>query len=533
MRRTQRRWLLCLGATVLLLAGCIVHPHPITDAERDEEAQADRQAMFAGQEALTRPLTLQEAYARALIYNLDRRTKLMEQAVAYDGLSVGNYDLLPKLTADAGYLTRNSTEASSSRAISTGAQSLVPSTSSDKNRVVADLTLSWNILDFGVSYFAARQQANRALIAEEHRRKVAQNLLQDVRAAFWRAASAQALGKKIDAAIRHAEEALGRSRRVEMEGLRAPLDALRYQRTLLDLLRQLEEVRQKLQLAKTDLAALIEIPPGRDFVVEVPAPATMRYEPLTQTMDSLEHAALLRNPELRELSYESRITVDETHKSILKLLPGISLTYGGNFDSNSFLVHNWWAEGAERVSWNLLYLLSAPSILSLSEDSEKLAELRRQAVAMAVLAKLHIAYQQYLYLGKEYRRTRELSGVDQRIYAQVSNRAAADAQSTLERVAAEVYAVTSELRQYETYADLQAALGRVYATIGLDAEPANMWAFDVTALTSAVDHLMAGWKQALVTLPGRAVPPEPAGGDLDIPGVEGLRRGLYDTGSED
>ena len=55
---------------------------------------------------------------------------------------------------------------------------------------------------------------------------------------------------------------------------------------------------------------------------------------------------MMRNPELSELRYEARISVDETHKSMLKLLPGINLSYAGNFDSNSFLVHHWWAEGA-------------------------------------------------------------------------------------------------------------------------------------------------------------------------------------------
>jgi outer membrane protein TolC len=527
MRRV-RRVLLVPGAAALLVAGCMVQPKPLSDAESDAQAVADRQAMFGGQEPLNRPLTLSEAYARALKYNLDRRAKLMEQAVAYDGLVVGNFDLLPKLTADAGYLTRNSTDASSSRSIATGAQSLVPSTALDNNRLVADLTLSWNILDFGVSYFAARQQANRALIAMEHRRKVAQNLLQDVRSAFWRAASAQALGGKIDAAIHDADEALERSRRVESEGLRAPLDALRYQRTLLDLLRQLESVRQKLQLAKTDLAALINIPPGQDFLVRVPAAATMTYEPLQQSVASLEQVAMMRNPDLRELRYEARISVDETRKSMLKLLPGINLSYAGNYDSNSFLVNHWWAEGAERVSWNLLNLASAPAVFRLNADSEKLADLRRQAVAMAVLAKLHIAYEQYVYIGSEYRRARDLSRVDRRIYAQVSNRTAADAQSVLERVAAEVYAANSELRQYETYADLQAALGRVYATLGFDPEPAHLAAFDVSTLSSAVDYMMSSWKQAAIAPDRHAAPPRTGDADGgDMPGLEGLRRSLY------
>jgi outer membrane protein TolC len=449
----------------------------------------------------------------------------MEQAVAYDGLSAGNYDLLPKLTADAGYLTRTSTDASSSQSITTGEQSLVPSTALDKKRVVADLTLSWNILDFGVSYFSARQQANRALIAEEHRRKVAQNLLQDVRTAYWRAASAQALGAKVKAAIHDADEALERSRRVEREGLRAPLDALRYQRTLLDLLRQLEGVYQKLALSKAELAALINVAPGQDFLVRVPPEAAMAYVPLSQPMASLEEAAMLRNPDLRELSYEARISVDETRKSMLKLLPGINLSYAGNFDSNSFLVHHWWAEGAQRVSWNLLDLVSAPSIIRLGNDSEKLAELRRQALAMAVLAKLHIAYQQYVFAGNEYKRARDLSRVDRRIYTQVANRTAADAQSVLERIAAELYAANSELRQYEAYADLQAALGRIYWTVGLDTEPGHADSFDVATLSSVVDSIMASWKLA-VTTPARAPADEDEDGS-DLPGLEGLRRSLY------
>jgi outer membrane protein, multidrug efflux system len=522
--RTPLR-LVAHGAAAFLLAGCIVRPHPLTDAERIAEAAADRQAMFAGQEPLTHPLTLSEAYARALKYNLDGRVKLMEQAVAYDALSVGNYDLLPKLTADAGYFTRTTTDASSSQSIATGGESLVPSTALDKNRVVADLTFSWNILDFGVSYFGARQQANRALIAEEHRRKVAQNLLQDVRRAFWRTASAQALGAKVDAAIHDADEALERSRRVEREGLRAPLDALRYQRSLLDLLRQLGSVRQKLQLAKAELASLINVPPSQDFLVRVPPAAAMTYVPLRQPVAALEEVAMLRNPDLRELSYEARISVDETRKSMLKLLPGINLSYGGNFDSNSFLVHHWWAEGAERVSSNLLNLLSAPAILRLGHDSEKLATLRRQAVGMAVLAKLHIAYQQYVFAGNEYKRARELSSVDRRIYSQVANRTAADAQSVLERIVAEVYATHSELLQYETYAELQAALGRLYVTLGLDSEPKHLAVLDVRSMSSAVDYIMSGWKLAGI-LPASAATSRDDDGD-DLPGLEGLRRSLY------
>ena len=86
------------------------------------------------------------------------------------------------------------------------------------------LSFSWNILDFGVSYFVARQSADRVMIALERRRKVEQNLVRDVRSAYWRSAAAQVLGGQIDRSIKEAEAALATSRSVENEALRSPTD---------------------------------------------------------------------------------------------------------------------------------------------------------------------------------------------------------------------------------------------------------------------------------------------------------------------
>ena len=123
-------------------------------------------------------------------------------------------------------------------------------------------SLPGNLFDFGVSYFAAKQQADRVLIGDEERRKVIQTLFQDVRRAFWRAASAQRLSHEIAAAIHEAEAALPEARKVETEGLRSPVDSLRYQKALLDLLRQLESIQSVLAVSKTELAQLINLRPA-------------------------------------------------------------------------------------------------------------------------------------------------------------------------------------------------------------------------------------------------------------------------------
>ena len=138
-----------LAATAL--AACAVTPEPLAQAERVGRAQGDMAAMFVGQEAVSGPITVHEAIARALKYNLDRRLRLMETAVAQRVMEAGRYELLPSLTASAGYVARSRQRASSSESIVTGQQSLEPSVSEERVNQTYDITFGWNLLDFGMS----------------------------------------------------------------------------------------------------------------------------------------------------------------------------------------------------------------------------------------------------------------------------------------------------------------------------------------------------------------------------------------------
>jgi outer membrane protein TolC len=480
-----------LGAVMLsaCLGGCAFVPHPLTDAERSAEAGEDLADVFSSQEPLTRALTLEEAFARAMAYNLDERVKWMERQVAQRDFEISKFDLLPKVIATAGASTRDNVLASSSVSVLTNTQTLEPSTSTDRDLKFADLTTSWNILDFWVSYYNSKQQADRVLVAEEQRRRVLQALFQDVRRAFWRAASAQRLNSDVRETIREAQNALESSRKGE--ALRAPIDALRYQKALLDALRDLEFVQQQLAVSKTELAALINLPPGTTYSVAVPR--SLKIEGLKLPVRQMEEVALVRNPDVREASYLVRISVDETHKMLARNLPGINFSYGPNFDSNSFLVNNTWTGGAVRLSANLISILSIPEQLKRGHLAEDTAITRRQALSMATLAKLHIAYQQYLAATKEYRWADQLASVDRRLYQQISNRTETDAQSELERVSARVSAVQSDLRRYRSYAEAQAALGRLYDAVGIDPVPDQLASLDIVTLSSAIRRSASDW----------------------------------------
>jgi outer membrane protein TolC len=473
------------------LAGCAVQPRSLTPEERQAAVREDRQAMFLRQEPLQGPLTLDEAMARAIKYNLDHRLKLMEEAVSQRQLDLSSTELLPKLVASAGYTGRDNELASSSRDVVTRTQSLVPSTSSDPNRRSAELTLSWNVLDFGVSYYTASQQADKLLVAQERRRKVLHLLMQQTRQAYWQAAGAQQLESKVGPVLEKARQALDDARKVEVEKLRSPLDALTYQRQLLDIVRQLEAVRDELAQAKPRLASIMNLMPGQPFTIA--APSTLAAPRIGMATEQMEEAALLRRPELVEAQYNERIGVLETRKAMARLFPGVELSLGANYDSNSYLVNEHWGEVGLRVSWNLLNVLNASKIRGLAQAQLDVARQQRLALNMAVLTQVHVAHLEYLGRARQYDLNQQLYGVEQRILGHTRNATTANAQGQLEEIRASASAMMSELRKYQSYGALQGAYGQMIATLGLDPLPESVPAHDLKTLGDAVRKSEADW----------------------------------------
>ena len=90
------------------LGGCAsISPEALKQAELAASTQADSNAMLKDVEPLPAALSMDEAIARALKYNLDRRTRLMEESLALGQLDVAQFDMLPKLLAQAGYMWRD------------------------------------------------------------------------------------------------------------------------------------------------------------------------------------------------------------------------------------------------------------------------------------------------------------------------------------------------------------------------------------------------------------------------------------------
>ncbi|MEX2366642.1 MAG: TolC family protein, partial [Pseudohongiellaceae bacterium] len=337
------------------------------------------------------PVTLSEAMAYGVIYNLDNRVRVAEEALGQRQLDFSRWSFYPQLALSGGYTGRDNTPGSFSQSLRTGRESLEVSTSQDRERTVGDLQLVWNLLDFGVSYFNARQQANQVLILRERQSRVLQELMHEIRDAYWRVVSYQKLVRSLEPLSERLEMAIAQAETVEQEGLQT-IEPLIYRQNLYTKMAQIETLREGLVAARANLNQLMNLPPTYATEV-VELESNINFEPLQLSV--LEDIALRSRPEIREANYQKRITADEIKKSTVRLFPGLEMSLGYNQDSNSFLNNKDWGTAGVQITWNLLNLLNGREQLALDQARSDLQQLRNIALNMSILAQVNIAYVNY------------------------------------------------------------------------------------------------------------------------------------------
>jgi len=513
-----RKGLLSL-MSVVLLGGCSVMPNPYTRAELLARADADRDLVYTSQEPLDGTLELSEALARAVKYNLENRVRMMEAAVAEDRFELARLDMLPTLAASAGYFDRSEVNASSSESVITGRQSLEPSTSQEEEWGTADIRFTWNLLDFGVSYLQAKQQADRVLLARNARQRVLLNLLHQVRATYWRAAAMQHLSDEIQVVLARAEGTLADLRTVRDERLHAPVRTLRRTRAMVEVVRHLRSMQHEVNTARIELARLINAPPGSDFRVAVPEVTTLPAVP--RNPEFLECIALVNSPDYRQNLYEARIGRLESRKELLRLLPGIEFSYGYNYDSNNFLVNNTWHQAAGQVAMNLMRLISLPAMREKAQAEDELATARRLATNMALITQVHLTWQDYRNSLARLEHSQELSQLDDQIATLTSRAQLTRAGSRVELVQEQMRSLHSAMGSLLAYADIQQAYGGLLTSAGLNPVPAAFQALPVAELASHIEGAVHRWESGEFPDPGLEEP------DCQAPEVESERRSFH------
>ena len=463
----------------LFLCACgVVTPESENQSEQvtrivEDRAQLKQLAFANNRRLMFEPVTLEEAIARATRYNLNERVAAFEAALAQKGLTVAELGMLPDLTAKAGYSRRSSRDATFSEdkdRPGTPDKTRAAGSASNQGIRTSSLEFSWNILDFGVSYLAARQASNQYLIAKENQRRSLHNLLRDVQSAFWRTVASKYVLSRWGLVKGATDNSLNDIRELRAAGVSNLRRNYEAERGLLDLSRRLEDLQTTLVSAKIELASLIGAPPGTDFEVEA---GEMEYsfpdQPFVlENINKLETVALAYRPEVREQVYRERIGEDGVRRAILEMIPGLRFSASGNYTSDTFKRNSTWFSYGPSVSYNLFSIFQGPARMEEAEMSVEIAKARRLAVGMAVLAQVHISTADYFWSLGRFDSARQLMDVNSSIAEQVAAEGGAGLVSNIDRVRSALDYMISVYDYYNSYATLANSYTRVLSSSGID-----------------------------------------------------------------
>lgn len=455
---------------VLLLTACTLTPEPMSIKERYSEATNNVKQLFAYHKPKQRKLDYYHALALGLKNNLDYRIKLANNALQADQLTLATFAMYPALNTSASLYTRNNDLASFGTTTTGQVTDVLNSTPRTLRSV--RIGMSWNILDFGVSYVRAKQQGDRYLIAMEESRKQLQQLSQDILRAYWEAYSAQKLindTKQFQVLLAQANSKLTSAlsdNSLPKENL------LRYQETMLDGNRHLVQLQYKYDKAMLDLKHLLNLPINDHFVLLPPPQALTRVQNLKNlNFAKLDAITLVSRPELQGQNYQKRIAKWGIRAAVIQALPGITLSPGWNYNSNKFLVNNLWIDKSVDVAWNLLNLASLPAALDSAEAQVQYEKLKQMALTLTVLTETRYAYSHYENLTTEYFIAKKQTANADALYQLTFDRSQASLASHQQAILAKLHAITAKMDEYLLLSDLSTSLGELYLSSGFDVLP--------------------------------------------------------------
>lgn len=383
-----------LGVVVvlLMLSGCTSTP-PVELEELVEQGGLYRDRIEEDRRELLEqgPMTLDRVLALGLQRNLEFRMEALQAALAGNERSLASWNMLPSLTAQAGYTSRDRRQASFSESIQTGQVSLEPSASQDRRSRTHSLELSWNMLDLGLAWFSARGHSDQALLAEERRIGMVHNVTRELVHAWDQALAYQQISDELAQARELVSTALERADQLQGLRMRDPVQVLEYRKSLLYIMREINRISAGMAQARNELARMLDLPAGMPLELDGSVELLKNLPEISASLDRWQLAALINRPEARGAFYEQRIAERSVAERMLRMFPDLILRYGHQYDSNTFLEHNRWEEAGAQVSWNLLQLASWPHQRRQAELERKRAEVATELQMTAILSQVAIA----------------------------------------------------------------------------------------------------------------------------------------------
>jgi outer membrane protein TolC len=462
------------------LGGCSAPTNRLSNSDLMAVTGSLSETLQVLEEPLDGPLDVHHAVARALKYNLSIRTQELTAEIAFAKVRAESSSMLPNVVAESRYYGRNVPSYSRS------SSSLNYSTSSDAIGLTRDLTLSFNILDFGLSYIRTEQLADKAEKEREEVRRVATRVVEETRTEFSRTAAYEALIAQLDRLHPAVEQMLAESRKASHNNDINPLVSINYERDVLNLQRELNQLRVSLAGSAAQFRQVVGIP--QSVPIQLRTTSRSKKTPTAGDTPSADIAAALMNRhEIRQLLLDMRITEKEVHATILQLLPSISLSRGITQDSSSYLLNANWVSWGAKFAWNLMNLAKLPKDLDVVEAQMRVHRQQIVATAATIAMQVYVAHARVSAHRQSALDANTLASLQHRMLRQVR------AASTVGTVAPQVLVkerlatLLADIRARLAEAELESASAAYATSIGASHVPdVNVHALSVSEIASVL-----------------------------------------------
>lgn len=419
--------------------------------------------MHAQSEPLSGVLTADDAVARAMRYNFDLRAKELERVVAEAKVRMQAGGMLPSIVAENSYYRRDQPM------LSRSSGSPLYSGSTDLQTISRDISLSWNILDFGLSYVRSIQSLDKSYQAQEEVRRIRARISEDTVATYWRAVALMKLSPALKKLRLDVEDALRLSAKASADLQMDPMASINFQRETLNLQRDLDQLNLSLAGATDQLKHLI----GQPNLESINLDATRRSMPRDGSIKSADADiadALLQRPEIRQAMYDLRISEMEVDATIIQVLPGATFGKSFSHDSNSFLLHSNWVSWSSHIAGNLISLVRLPADLDAVESQALVVRQNALATAATIAMQVHVARARLAVQIQAYADAQRFASAQKRLLDQVIASVKTGKVGQQAIVREKLASLLAEIRAYIAYADVQSAIAAYATARGDDAQ---------------------------------------------------------------
>lgn len=368
---------------------------------QDLELLAQREAMN-----FSEPLNLDDVVRIGLENNLDLRISRIMAEIADDEAWAEKLKMLPQLNVRGNISVRDKHEFKEYENVDTGQTTLGRSISDEKTRRTVSASLTWNVLDFGISYLRARQTVVGNEIKRMERLRQAQNLAMEISAAYWKAVLAEQDLEYIREIEKEVKDYKSKAETMVAQKRIDPISAKGIEKKIAEMAITAAKLQEDISGARIELCRLMGLSPLTNFEL-----VKEDFQKYTETMPApdnidvktLEAISLRNRPEFFSADLEEKIEQDEARAALLSMFPGLKFDYSNYYDGNKYLVNNYWNTVGVGLSMDLLSIPSRYMIYKSRLKNISRVRFQRLLLTAGVIAQTHLALHDYIVKEEQFR----------------------------------------------------------------------------------------------------------------------------------